>query len=106
VRDRGLEGRRRDDIRPGLVRRIFPVTDANLARMLEGRAPRDASGRPIVLHHRGQYANYFVDEYTVDEHRRLPLHEPGRDSSIDRTVFAEQRARYWVTRARKLLHAP
>jgi hypothetical protein len=106
VRDRGLEGRRPDDPLPGLKRppnRIFLLTDANLKSMLEGRAPTGTDGKKVQLHHRGQYRNYRLDEYTATEHASLGLHEPGRDSEIDRRLFAEQRARYWVTRARELL---
>jgi hypothetical protein len=106
VRDRGLEGRRPDDPRPGMQRprdRIFPLTDKNLKSMLEGRAPRGTDGKKVQLHHRGQFANYRLDEYTATEHATLGLHEPDRDSDIDRKLFDEQRARYWVTRARQLL---
>jgi hypothetical protein len=63
VRDRGLEGRRKTDIDRGMLRtHLFKLTDANLKRLLEGRAPRDDTGQPTVLHHRGQHANYKVDE--------------------------------------------
>lgn len=104
VLDRGLAGRRRDDP-PVLMRRIFAMTDDNLQRMLDGLAPKDARGEPIQLHHRGQYANYRLDEYTATEHRTLGLHEPGRDSQIDRYAFAGQRGRHWVSRARAYLRA-
>lgn len=104
VLDRGLEGRRRDDP-PVLMRRIFAMTDDNVQRMLDGLAPKDAEGNSIHLHHRGQYANYRLDEYTAAEHRALGLHEPGRVSQIDRYAFAAQRGRHWVTRARAFLLA-
>ncbi|MGE2736330.1 HNH/ENDO VII family nuclease [Mycolicibacterium vaccae] len=104
VLDRGLAGRRRDDP-PVLMRRIFAMTADNLQRMLDGLAPKDARGEPIHLHHRGQYAHYRLDEYTATEHRTLGLHEPGRDSLIDRYAFAGQRGRHWVSRARAYLRA-
>ena len=108
VRDRGLEGTRPSDIRPDMIRRsgtVFDYTAKNLQRMLDGKAPIDINGKPTELHHRGQFHNYKVDEYTAAEHRTLPLHEKDRDSEIDRFVFAEERARYWVERARGILNA-
>jgi hypothetical protein len=84
-------------------RHLFEPTDSNLKRMLEGRSPIGRDGRPVQLHHRGQYAGARLDEYAPREHQTLPLHEADRDSEIDRDLFAEQRARYWVTRAREIL---
>lgn len=106
IRDRGLEGRRpTTDPMRGMQRpHLFEPTDANLKRMLEGRAPVGKDGQKVQLHHRGQYANNRLDEYSPSEHlRELPLHELGRDSEIDHDVWPEQRSRYWVTRARQIL---
>jgi hypothetical protein len=99
-------GRRPDDPLPGLQRaRIFdPAKEKeNLENMLSGRPPTGVDGKPVTLHHRGQYRNYFLDEYTQTEHQSLPLHEQGRDSEIDRGEFAGQRERYWRTRGRDIL---
>jgi hypothetical protein len=101
ITDPGYEGRHNDDPPPGVQRnRIFPQTDANYRRMLNGRPPIGADGAPINLHHRTYGPMSSLDEYTETEHRTLGLHEPGRDTEIDRTEFDAQRARYWVTRAR------
>jgi hypothetical protein len=89
----------------GLMRgggRVFKVDDANLQRMLGGNAPIDINGDFTELHHRDQQANYRVDEYTKRDHQKLP-HDKDRDSGIDRLDFAEQRGRYWVTRALEIL---
>ena len=105
--DRGREGRRSDDPQRGLMRGsdVFERSDANLQRMLDGKPPIGTDGKPVQLHHRGQYKNYRLDEYTDTEHHKLPLHERDRDSEIDRRAFDGQRKRYWRTRAREILRA-
>jgi hypothetical protein len=102
--DRGYEGRRTDDPPRGMERnRVFDQSDPNLQRMLDGRPPIGRDGEPVNLHHRTRGPMSKLDEYSATEHRDLPLHEPDLDSQIDRDLFGEQRARYWVTRARRLL---
>jgi hypothetical protein len=83
----------------------LPVTDANLRAMLEGRAPTGENGQKIQLHHRGGEPNLRVDEYDSDLHKQPGMHHTDDDSRIDRYDFSEQRARYWVTRARQILGA-
>ncbi|MGK5114748.1 HNH/ENDO VII family nuclease [Geodermatophilus sp. CPCC 205506] len=103
--DRGYEGRLADDPPLGMQRnKLFDQNDSNLQRMLDGRPPIGRDGEPLNLHHRTRGPMSRLDEYSATEHRQLRLHEAGLDSQIDRTLFGEQRARYWVTRARSLLN--
>lgn len=103
ITDPGYEGRRRDDPPLGMQRAIFSRTDGNYRRMLSGRPPIGIDGEPVNLHHRTRGPMSQLDEYTETEHRTLDLHEAGLDSLVDREAFDEQRARYWITRARDLL---
>jgi filamentous hemagglutinin len=103
LNDRGYEGRRNTDPPLGMFSRRFARNDANYQRMLDGRPPIGEDGEPIQLHHRTRGPMSRLDEYTGTQHRELGLHEQGLDSQIDRAEFDEQRARYWVWRARTLL---
>jgi hypothetical protein len=104
VRDPGFEGRRADDPWIGIQRNVFRWTRANLSKMLRGEAPTGIDGRPVPLHHRAQQPSGPLDEYTATEHTALTRHLHGEDySRIDRPEFAYQRARYWITRARRYL---
>jgi hypothetical protein len=72
--------------------------------MLFGRAPKGRDGLPVVLHHRAQQENGPLDEYSMTMHREQSRFMHGEDyTRIDRRVFDEQRARYWVSRARRQL---
>jgi hypothetical protein len=103
--DHGYEGRRRDDPRAGLKRRLFDWTSANIQRMLFGYAPTGHDGMPVNLHHRGQQPNYYLDEYSATQHQEQSdiLHDPDQGSLIDRDEFAGQRSRYWISRVRDYL---
>jgi filamentous hemagglutinin len=81
------------------------MSKANIKEMLNGRPPWGTDGKKIQLHHRAQQANGPLDEYTYTEHQKeLKKLAHGEDySRIDREVFDEQKARYWVSRAQKYL---
>lgn len=106
VNDPGFEGRRTDDPWRGMPRagRAFAWTRRNVQEMLNGRPPWGTDGEKVVLHHRAQQKGGPLDELTAREHRELTKRLHGEDiSQIDRELFDEQRARYWVARAREFL---
>ena len=105
VLDPGYEGRRTNDPSQGHYLSKFPLTDQNYRRMLRGSPPYGADGQRVNLHHRGGAPMGPLDEYTATQHQNLRLHEEIEDSRIDRREFDDQRARYWVERARALLNA-
>jgi hypothetical protein len=105
VLDPGFEGQRNDDPRKGHHFSKFPLTDQNYRRMLLGSPPYGADGQPVNLHHRGGEPMGPLDEYRATQHQELGLHKDIEDSRIDRRAFDDQRARYWVERARALLNA-
>ncbi|MGZ4434981.1 MAG: eCIS core domain-containing protein [Trebonia sp.] len=105
VLDPGFEGRRNDDPSKGHYFSKFPLTDQNFRRMLLGTPPYGADGQRVNLHHRGGEPMGPLDEYRATQHQELGLHKDIEDSRIDRREFDEQRARYWVERARALLKA-
>ena len=122
VFDEGRAGRRADDPQPGVQQRYhttpdgrvvpsFDWSDTNIQRMLDGKAPVGADGKPMELHHRGQ-SPHILDEYTHTLHKsqHQSLHDndisrhdarPGGRSSPD--PFPDQRERYWIERAREYL---
>lgn len=76
---------------------IFGKT--NLERMYNGKAPLDANGKPIELHHIGQHANSPLAQLTWNEHRGegidTLLHNKNKISEIDRNAFDKERANHW-----------
>jgi hypothetical protein len=80
--------------------------ETNLDRMKDGRAPLDADGRPIELHHIGQKADSPLAELTGAEHRSNGndniLHNKLKESEIDRTDFGKEREEYWKARAEQI----
>jgi hypothetical protein len=105
VLDPGYEGRRPNDPRQGHYLSKFPLTDQNYRRMLLGSPPYGSDGRRVNLHHRGGEPMGPLDEYSETQHQNLGLHGDIEDTRIDRREFDDQRARYWVDRARALLKA-
>jgi hypothetical protein len=106
IRDPGNEGRRANDPWVGLQRDTFDWTELNVRRMLDGRPPIGRDGSPIILHHRNQQANGPLDEYETWRHRSQHALVHEKDwSEIERSEFATQRERYWVSRARAYLQS-
>lgn len=83
---------------------LFGMT--NLERMKDGRAPLDADGRPIELHHIGQKQDSPLAELTCAEHRGKGndnvLHNKLKESEIDRDGFGKERQEYWKARAEQI----
>lgn len=75
----------------------------NLDRMEQGLAPLDKEGKPMELHHIGQNNNSPLAELTWKEHRGAGndtvLHDKLKESEIDRSSFAKERAEHWKSRA-------
>ena len=80
--------------------------ESNLDRMREGRAPLDATERPIELHHIGQKPDAPLAELTGAEHRSNGndnvLHNKLKESEIDRGDFCREREEYWKARAEQI----
>lgn len=80
--------------------------ETNLERMAQGRAPLDAQGRPIELHHIGQKQDSPLAELTRAEHREggndNVLHNKQKESEIDREDFGKERQEYWKARAEQV----
>jgi hypothetical protein len=78
----------------------------NLERMKAGRAPLDANGRPIELHHIGQKQDSPLAELTCAEHRGKGndnvLHNKLKESEINREDFGKEREEYWKARAAQI----
>lgn len=90
----------RNDINLG-QRDAYGLT--NQQRMGRGLAPLDPEGRPYELHHIQQRADGVLAELTRAEHRgsgidRL-LHDPKKESEINRAAFDQTRAAHWQARA-------
>lgn len=77
--------------------------DTNLERMEKGKAPLDANGKPIELHHVGQKADSPLAELTHAQHmeggNNTILHDTSKESEIDRGAFAKEREAHWKARA-------
>lgn len=75
----------------------------NLERMESGRAPLDADGNSIELHHIGQKQDSPLAELTRDEHRGKGndniLHDKLSESGINREEFGKERSEHWKSRA-------
>jgi hypothetical protein len=84
--------------------------ETNLERMEQGRAPLDAHGRPIELHHIGQKRDSPLAELTRAEHREggndNVLHNKQKESEINREDFAKERQEYWKARAEQIKSQP
>lgn len=80
--------------------------ETNLDRMETGRAPLDANGKPIELHHIGQRSDSPLAELTSAEHRGNGndniLHDKLSESTIDRGDFAKERSDHWKARAEEV----
>lgn len=78
----------------------------NLDRMKTGRAPLDANGKPIELHHIGQKPDSPLAELTSAEHRGNGndnvLHNKQKESEINREDFDKERKDYWKARAEQI----
>jgi len=78
----------------------------NLDRMKSGRAPLDANGKPIELHHIGQKQDSPLAELTSAEHRGSGndnvLHNKQKESEINREDFDKERKDYWKARAEQI----
>ncbi|MCK8045342.1 HNH/ENDO VII family nuclease [Shewanella sp. 1CM18E] len=77
--------------------------NTNLERMEKGKSPLDQNGKPYELHHIGQTADAPLAELTKTEHisngNDSVLHDKQKESEIDRTEFAKERAEHWKARA-------
>lgn len=80
--------------------------NTNLDRMKSGRAPLDANGKPIELHHIGQKPDSPLAELTSAEHRGNGndnvLHNKQKESEINREDFDKERKDYWKARAEQI----
>lgn len=80
--------------------------NTNLERMKMGKAPLDANGRPIELHHIGQKPDSPLAELTCSEHRSNGndnvLHNKQKESEINREDFDKERKEYWKARAEQV----
>ena len=76
----------------------------NLDLIREGKAPYGPDGKLVNLHHIGQKADSPLAELTDTEHKMYDgvLHDKTKDSEIDRTVFRDERQKYWQTRYEEL----
>ncbi|MFI3211077.1 MAG: HNH/ENDO VII family nuclease [Peptostreptococcaceae bacterium] len=75
----------------------------NLERMKEGKAPIDANGEKIELHHDKQNSDGILVELSQSEHRgkdnNSTLHTPGQESQIERNKFNTIKEKHWKARA-------
>ncbi|MBI6603975.1 MULTISPECIES: HNH/ENDO VII family nuclease [Pseudomonas] len=80
--------------------------NTNLERMQMGKAPLDANGKPIELHHIGQKQDSPLAELTSSEHRGNGndnvLHNKQKESEINREDFDKERKDYWKARAEQI----
>jgi len=77
----------------------------NLERMKTGLAPLDEKGEPYNLHHVGQKSNSPLAELKNGTHKENDsvLHDPSiKDSNINRTEFARERAEHWKARSEEI----
>ena len=83
--------------------RVDDFGATNLERMKMGKAPLDANGNPIELHHIGQKPDSPLVELTKAEHcgngNDNVLHNKLKESEINRTDFNKERQEYWKDRA-------
>lgn len=75
----------------------------NKERVEAGLSPINKNGETIELHHIGQKNDSPLAELTVDEHRskgnNSVLHDPIKESDIDRKEFEKVRIAHWKSRA-------
>lgn len=78
----------------------------NLERMEKGKAPLDANGKPIELHHVGQKADSPLAELTHSQHmeggNNTILHDTAKESEINRGEFIKEREAHWKARAEQI----
>jgi hypothetical protein len=79
----------------------WDLTPANIARMETGRPPIGRDNLPVEIHHQGQNSLGPLFEMTSTTHDAI--NHPLSPSTINRTIFAGERRRYWIQRARELL---
>lgn len=75
----------------------------NLARMLDGKAPLDKTGRSFELHHIGQKNDGTLAILTSVEHDNAALHGYVTQSEIDRPAFNKIREEFWVAMGKAYL---
>lgn len=80
--------------------------NTNLERMKMGKAPLDATGKPIELHHIGQQQDSPLAELTCREHSANGndnvLHNKQKESEINREDFSKERKEHWKARAEQV----
>ncbi|MBJ2258079.1 MULTISPECIES: HNH/ENDO VII family nuclease [Pseudomonas] len=80
--------------------------NTNLERMKMGKAPLDATNRPIELHHIGQQQDSPLAELTCKEHSANGndnvLHNKQKESEINREDFSKERKEHWKARAEQV----
>jgi len=80
-----------------------PVTGTNIQRMSTGRAPVDANGESINLHHLIQIDGEGLVEVTADFHQKyysiLHINPNTIPSGINRSTFNTYKSNYWKNRA-------
>ncbi len=76
----------------------------NKQRCEEGRAPINKDGEKIELHHIGQKNDGALAELTMYEHQGggnySVLHDPKKESEINRPKFDVERPKHWKERAK------
>lgn len=83
--------------------RQFESTNANIARMRQGKAPIGTDGKPVNLHHMTQRNDSSIAELTQTFHQQNSqiIHVNPRTipSGINRAQFDKWRQDYWKWRA-------
>jgi hypothetical protein len=70
--------------------------------MESGLAPLDPDGNYYELHHIGQEADGTLAILTQSEHDNAVLHGFKSISEINRSIFAGQKKKFWMTMAQML----
>jgi hypothetical protein len=75
----------------------------NQERAETGLSPINSDGEIIELHHISQESDAPLAELTPEEHRGKEnnsiLHDPLKESEIDRSAFRHERKEHWIARA-------
>lgn len=105
LRDEKVDGRSclvRDDI--DMDQRDYRGR-TNQERIAQHLSPINRDGEVVELHHVGQKQDSPFAELTTGQHRQdghyKILHDTTKESEIDRTAYATEKARHWEARARQ-----
>jgi len=85
-----------------------PIYETNRERIAKGKAPLDANGNPIQLHHIGQHADSPLAELTFEEHRcggndKILHDKPGAtETHGEGNTWDQERQDYWKNRSKNI----